>query len=80
MGRYSLKSKTTGTQKAIEQIAKALADVFKKQQRQTRERAWKKLQTGEGKRAVDQLLNNPNRPLNQFPKLAFKEWLDNDSG
>lgn len=64
------------TQKAIVDIGRALAGVFKKYQRQTSKRAAKKLCTPEGRKAVDQIAQNPNRSLNQFPKLAFRDWLE----
>lgn len=68
--------KGNNTQKAIVDIAKALSGVFKKYQRQTSSRAVKKLCSSNGKKALEQLAQNPNRPLNQFPKLAFREWVD----
>lgn len=33
--------------------------------------------TPDGRKAVDQLAQNPNRPLNQFSKLAFRDWIEN---
>ena len=72
------KGQSNSTQKAIVDIAQAMASVFKRYNRQTRQRAAKKLCTSDGRRAVDQLAQNPNRPLNQFPKLAFREWMNDD--
>lgn len=73
------KGQSNSTQKAIVDIAQAMASVFKKYNRQTRQRAAKKLCTSDGRRAVDQLAQNPNRPLNQFPKLAFREWCESNN-
>lgn len=69
---------SNSTQKAIMAMAKSLSIVFKGFNRQTRQRAVKQLTKPDGRRALDQLAQNPNRPLNQFPKLAFRDWVEND--
>lgn len=68
------KRNNNSTQKAIVAIAKALSSVFQDFNRQTRQKAIKQLTNPDGRRALDQLAQNPKRPLNQFPKLAFKDW------
>jgi len=65
----------SSTQQAIVALAKAMATTFKKFNRPTREKALDRLCSPRGKKALDQLADNPNRSLNQFPKLAFREWI-----
>ena len=73
-----MSSKNNSTQKAIMAIARSLSNVFKDFNRQTRERAIEQLGKPDGKKALRQLAQNPNRPLNQFPKLAFRDWVENE--
>lgn len=60
---------------AIKDMAKGLSKVFKNYGRQARDKAWAKLISKKGKKEVEKLLINPKKPLNQFFKLAFKEWM-----
>ena len=60
---------------AIVDMAAALRGVFKDYMRDTRRRAWKKLTTGQGKKDIEKLLNQPSIPLSRFRKLVFAEWL-----
>ena len=60
---------------AIVDMAGALRGVFKDYVRQTRQKAWNKLITGDGKKTSEKLLNNPGRPLSTFRTLQFSEWL-----
>lgn len=69
------KSVDTNRQKAILDMASTLAKVFKKYTRNTRERAWEDLHKSDGQREIKKILQDPDRSLNGFPKLAFKEWL-----
>lgn len=62
-------------QKAVIDMASGLAKIFKKYTRNTRELAWHDLHQPDGQREMKKLLQNPDRSLNGFPKLAFKEWL-----
>lgn len=70
----------TNTRNAIVDMAKALESVFKKYSRQTRTKAWKKLTSEVGLKEMDKLLQDPNRPVNNFQKLplreSFKEWIE----
>jgi len=65
----------TNRQKAIVDIASNLAKVFKKYSRYNREKAWDDLTKPDGQKEIKKILQNPDRPLNNFPKLAFREWL-----
>lgn len=69
------KSIDSNRQKAIVDMASTLAKVFKKYTRNTRERAWDDLHKPDGQREIKKILQDPDRSLNGFPKLAFKEWL-----
>ena len=60
---------------AIVDMAAALRSVFKDYIRDTRRRAWRKLTTGQGKKDVEKLLNQPSIPLSRFRKLVFADWL-----
>lgn len=73
----------TNLRNAIVDLAKSLESVFKKYSRQTRSKAWNRLTSKEGEREVRKILNDPDRPINTFQKLAtestsidLKVWLD----
>ena len=68
------------TQDAIVDFMKALRPVFKKYTRHTREKAWDDLTSKRGEKEVQKILANPDRPLNTFKQLAFKEWMFQESG
>lgn len=55
---------------AVTDLAEALAKAFKKYTLNTREKAWNRLTSEDGEKAVKDLLKNPSRPLSQFRKLA----------
>jgi len=65
----------TNRQKAIIDMASSLARVFRKYSRSNREKAWGELMKPDGQREMKKILQDPDRSLNGFPKLAFKEWL-----
>lgn len=68
----------TDPRKALYDTFKSLQDVFKAYSRTARKKAWRAVQTEEGKHRIRQLLNSPDRPLalSGLPKLLdFKEWL-----
>ena len=66
---------STGTnlKDAIVDLAKGLEAVFKRHSRQTRLKAWEKITGKEGEKEVRKILNDPERPINTFQKLASKE-------
>lgn len=65
----------TTVRSAVVDMAKSLEHVFKKYSRNTRTKAWKKLTGEAGMKEMDKILQDPNRPVNTFQKLVFKEWL-----
>lgn len=67
----------TNRQKAIVDMASTLAKVFKKYSRSNREKAWADLTDDKGQKEMKKILQDPDRSLNGFPKLAFREWLLN---
>lgn len=75
----SKKGIDTNRQKAIIDMASSLAKVFKKYSRSNREKAWDDLTKPDGQKEIKKILQNPDRSLNGFPKLAFKEWLCSES-
>ena len=66
----------TNLQKAILDIASNLEKSFRKFSKSTREKAWQRLTSADGEKQVKKILVDPNRQLNTFQQLAFKEWLD----
>jgi hypothetical protein len=66
----------TNLQKAILDIASNLKKSFAKYSRSTRDKAWKRITSADGEREIDKILLNPERQLNTFQKLAFKEWME----
>tara|TARA_Y100000034_G_scaffold117749_1_gene157597 strand:+ start:38976 stop:39212 length:237 start_codon:yes stop_codon:yes gene_type:complete len=67
------------TMKAIVDMAHALSGSFKRYSISTRQKAWKSLSSSKGDKEVAKLIRNPNRPINTFQQLAFREWLEVDS-
>ena len=67
------------TMHAIVDMAHALAGSFKKYSINTRQKAWKSLSSPRGDKEVAKLIRNPNRPINTFQRLAFKEWIESNS-
>lgn len=68
----------TNLKNAIVDLAKSLESVFKKYSRQTRNKAWLKITSKEGEKEIKKILNDPDRPINTFQKLAtesFKDWI-----
>lgn len=60
----------TNLKNAIVDLAKSLESVFKKYSRQTRTKAWNKITSKEGEKEIKKILNDPDRPINTFQKLA----------
>lgn len=66
----------TDPRKALASIVNGLQNNFKRFSRTARCKAWKSLQTSQGKKEIEKLLNYPNYKMNDLPKiLSFKEWL-----
>lgn len=60
-------------------MASNLSKTFKKFTKNTRTRAWDVITGKDGDKEVKKLLIDPNRSLNMFSKLSFKEWLETKS-
>ncbi len=71
----SKKGVDTNRQKAILDMVSSLAKTFKKYSQYNREKAWDDLMKPNGQKEIKKILQNPDRSLNNFAKLAFKEWL-----
>ena len=56
-------------------LATALRNVFRNHTKNNREKAWNSITSSAGHKEIDKLIINPNRPLNGFNSLSFKEWL-----
>lgn len=63
---------------AIVDIASNLSKTFKKYTKNTRTRAWDVITNKDGEKEVKKLLIDPDRSLNMFSKLNFKEWIRNN--
>jgi hypothetical protein len=70
----------TNPKDAIEDMAKALKGVFKTYSYSSRKSAWENLIKGKGKAEVEKLLVHPDKQVNQFKKLSFREWLNSSPG
>ena len=73
------KSVDTNIRSAILDMAHALKPSFKRYSRAARKKAWKKLSGTAGQKEMKKLLDNPNRSLNMFAQLAFREWLETEN-
>ena len=56
-------------------LATALRNVFRNHTKNNREKAWNSITSVAGNEEINRLIVNPNRPLNKFGTLSFKEWL-----
>ena len=65
----------SNSRQATIDLATALRNVFKTHTRNNRERAWNSITSTAGNEEINKLIVNPNRPLNKFATLSFKEWL-----
>lgn len=74
-----MKTLDSNVKKAAVDMAGGLAAVFKKYSRHTREAAWTALTGKDGKKEIDKLIANPDRPINTFQKLSFREWMQVES-
>lgn len=70
------KRQDANTMHAIVDMAQALSSSFKKYSVNTRQKAWKSLSSSRGDKEVAKLIRNPNRAINTFQRLAFREWMD----
>lgn len=73
------KKSDSNIKNAIVDMASNLSKVFKKYTRGTRAKAWDVINGKEGEKEIKKLLLDPDRSLNIFSKLNFKEWLDTKS-
>lgn len=74
-----VKRQDANTMQAIVDMAHALSNSFKRYSINTRRKAWKSLSSSKGDKEVEKLIKNPNRPINTFQRLAFREWMESDS-
>lgn len=62
---------------ALNDIVYSIRDVFKQYDKGSRTKAWKGVQSGPGKKLIDDLLVNPKKPIVGLPRLLhFKEWIN----
>ena len=77
MAKYCMaKTSDTSVQNAIVDMAKALSVVYKRYAKPSRTKAWNKLTDTSGQKEMAKLLQDPNRSLNIFRQLQFREWLE----
>lgn len=69
----------TNLQNALVDMVKALKPVFKKYSRYARTEAWEKLSSKRGDDQMKKILIDPDRPINTFKQLGFKEWLQHEN-
>lgn len=65
----------TNIQKAVLDIAGSLEKSFRKFSKNTRDKAWDRITSPDGEKEIKKIIQDPNRQLNTFQKLAFKEWI-----
>ena len=58
------------------ELARSIRDVFKGLSIQTRRKAWRAITSDRGDKEVKKLIVTPNRSLNTFQRLSFREWID----
>jgi uncharacterized protein YutE (UPF0331/DUF86 family) len=71
--KYKAKKSSTNAIEAMEDIAAALARVFKKYSLHTRKKAWRKLVSKKGEKEITKLLRTPSRSLSTFRTLYSEE-------
>ena len=61
----------------LSDIVHSLKSIFGRYNRTARRKAWKAIENPSGKKLINNLLLNPNRPTVGLPRLLrFKEWMD----
>lgn len=70
------KSIDTNIRSAILDMANALKPSIKRYSRAARKKAWEKISGTAGQKKMKKFLDDPNRSVNMFAKLAFREWLE----
>ncbi len=58
----------------IMDIASALKHIFTKYTRGSRKKAWSTITSSKGKSEIQKLLINPQRKINVFRNISFREW------
>ena len=58
----------------IDDIASALKRIFTKYTRGSRNKAWSTITGSKGKAEIKKLIANPQRSINVFRDLSFREW------
>ena len=61
------------------ELARSIRDVFKGLSIQTRRKAWRAISSERGNKEVKKLIVTPNRSLNTFQRLSFREWIAGDT-
>ncbi len=64
--------------RAVLALAKAIRDVFKGLSIQVRRKAWSAITSPQGDKEIRKLIITPNRTLNRFQRLSFREWMDSN--
>jgi hypothetical protein len=60
---------------AVSDIVHSLRSIFKKYTRTSRKKAWKAIQSTQGKKNISDFLHNPDKPIVSVKKwISFKEW------
>ena len=63
------------TRNAFKDMARALKGVFQKYTLNTRQNAWELIHSKEGEKEIKNIILHPQKQLNRFAKLSFKEWV-----
>jgi hypothetical protein len=66
----------SSSKEVIVDLGKSIQNVFKKYSKINRERGWNVIQSSDGRKQIEKIINNPNLSLSGFQKLNFREWLD----
>jgi len=66
----------TNPRQAVQDMAKALKEVFKKYSLKSRRDAWEKISKGKGKKEIEVLILHPDKPTTRLNGLSFYEWVE----
>lgn len=70
---------SSDSRKAINDIVDVMKGIFKRYSRTARRRAWRSVTSNAGEKVIQRIINNPGVSTPGLDRLAFKEWLENQT-
>ena len=70
-------SQVSDSRPAVKELISAIRGVFSKYTHEAREKAWRGIQSTDGKNDINKLIRNPKVPITgTYRLIGFKEWFN----